>query len=306
MTSQKSFRVADLAGVLFFLVCWGGSTFYLAATGADWTFPVIALVIFGMALSAIAWMATRGAATEAFAIRRPGVETAAILLYLAVYAFVFLGWGMTALRESVAAGPAQEASVLAAKLAAHVVAPAALLLALGANLGPMFRSGVRPRIFWRTLIILGAIIVGLLAVVSPSLKEINEVNPALATLAWAAPASFLWIAIEAGLNEEFLFRAVLQTRLSAFFKSPWAGVAVTSILFGLAHAPGLYLRGGPEVDGWSTDPLQVAAYTIATLTPLSLFFGFVYARTKSLLLVVLLHASVDFLPNLADFLRIWS
>ncbi len=137
------------------------------------------------------------------------------------------------------------------------------------------------------------------------MKQINEANAPLALLAWAAPASFVWIAIEAGLNEEFLYRAVLQTRLSALFRSAWTGIAVTSVIFGLAHAPGLFLRGGPDTDGWSTDPFQVIAYTIATLAPVSLFFGFLYARTKSLLLVVLLHGMVDVLPNMADFIETW-
>ena len=44
---------------------------------------------------------------------------------------------------------------------------------------------------------------------------------------------------------------------------------------------------------------------VATLAPAGVFFGVVYARTRSLLLVVLLHAMVDVLPNTADFIRIW-
>jgi len=103
-----------------------------------------------------------------------------------------------------------------------------------------------------------------------------------------------------------LFRAVLQTRLAAWFNSMWAGVLVSSVIFGLAHAPGLFMRGGPGVDGWSTDPWQVIAHTIAVLTPISLLFGLIYARTKSLLLVVLLHGLVDVLPNMADFIRLWT
>lgn len=70
----------------------------------------------------------------------------------------------------------------------------------------------------------------------------------------------------------------------------------------MAHLPGLYLRGGPGVDAWSTDPLQVAAFTIATLSPLSLFFGFLWWRTRSLLLVVLVHGAIDVLPNMPEFL----
>jgi len=80
---------------------------------------------------------------------------------------------------------------------------------------------------------------------------------------------------------------------------------VTSIIFGLAHWPGLYLRGVPGVDGWSPDPIHVAAFTIATLSPLSVALGLLWARSRSLLLVVLVHGSIDALPAAAEFIRIW-
>jgi membrane protease YdiL (CAAX protease family) len=299
-------RRPDLAGTLAFLVLWGGSTVYLGVTGADWTFPLLALVIFGIGLSAVAWLTTRGTKTTPIAVARPGRESAALVAYLVLYAIFFLGYGMGALRETIPAGRTQEVAVLAVKLLVHVVLPAVLLLALGARLRPLFVSQVPARQFWLTFVVLGLVITALLAVVSPSLAEIAAVGPSAATLAWAVPASFLWIAVEAGLNEEFLFRAVLQTRLAALFESEWTGIVVTSVLFGLAHAPGLFLRGAPGVDGWSTDPWQVIAFTIATLAPLSLFVGFLYARTRSLLLCVLIHASVDLLPNLAEFLKTWA
>jgi membrane protease YdiL (CAAX protease family) len=124
-------------------------------------------------------------------------------------------------------------------------------------------------------------------------------------VAWVL-GSWAWLSVEAGLCEEFLFRACLQSRLTAWLQSPAAAIAVTSILFGLSHWPGLYLRGGPGVDGWSTDPLQVAAYTIATLSPLSVSLGLLWARSRSLLLVVLVHGAIDALPNAAEFVHIWS
>jgi membrane protease YdiL (CAAX protease family) len=196
--------------------------------------------------------------------------------------------------------------MLAAKLLVHVALPVGLLLALGAQLKPLFESQLPARQFWLTFGVLGAIITALLAVVSRSLAEIGALEPSVATLAWAVPLSFAWIAVEAGLNEEFLFRAVLQTRLAALGKSEWTGIVITSVLFGLCHAPGLFLRGEPGVDGWSTDPLQVVAFTIATLAPLSLFVGFLYARTRSLLLCVLVHGAIDFLPSLPEFLKTWA
>ena len=125
-------------------------------------------------------------------------------------------------------------------------------------------------------------------------------------MAWAAPASFLWLALEAGLNEEFLFRAVLQTRLAAVLKSEVGAVVIGAVLFALAHVPGLYLRGTPDTNGYSKDLIQVIAYVIGSLSPLALLFGTLWARTRSLLLVVLLHAAVDVLPNMAEFLKTWA
>ena len=300
-----SLRAADLLGIALFLALWGGSVAYLGATGGDWTFPFISLGVFGLGLSALALFTTRGANPPPVPVARPAIESAAVLFYLVLYAIGFLGWGLGFAREAVPPGPVQEVFVLALKLGVHVALPAVLLLTLGSSLGPLWRSGTRTPWFWRTLVVLGAVILALLAVVSPSLQNIQELEPTWALLAWAAPVSFIWIAVEAGLCEEFLYRAVVQTRLTALSGSAWVGVAATSVLFGLAHAPGLYLRGGPGVDGWSTDIWQVIAFTISTLAPLSLTFGFIYARTKSLLLVVLLHACVDVLPNLSEFIKVW-
>jgi membrane protease YdiL (CAAX protease family) len=39
---------------------------------------------------------------------------------------------------------------------------------------------------------------------------------------------------------------------------------------------------------------------------MGLLFGLIYARTKSLLLVVLLHGLVDVLPNMAEFIETWT
>jgi uncharacterized protein len=307
MTATRQGRGAAIAAALAFAAVWGGSTYYLFATGSDEGFTGVAImVIFGLALSGAAWLLTRGAEAPPIEVKRPALESGVLLVYLAVvYAGLFLIYGMNAARAAFPPGPQQELLVMGLKLAVHVAAPALLLVLLGAKLAPLWQAGLSGRKFWRTLIVVGAIILALLCVISPSLKNIAATNTPLATLAWIAPVSFVWIAIEAGLNEEFLFRAVLQTRLSAWFKSAWAGVFVTSLIFGVAHAPGLFIRGGPGVDGWSTDPWQVVAYTCAVLAPMGLLFGLIYARTKSLLLVVLLHGLVDVLPNMSEFIEIW-
>jgi membrane protease YdiL (CAAX protease family) len=297
-------RAAAFVGA--YLALWGAGTAYLAARGADWTFPLISLGVFGIVLSGLAALLTRKARPEPIRVQRPVVELIAVLGFLAIYALGFLGWGMGAARHAFPPGREQELFILALKLAVHVAAPALLLAMLGAKLAPLFRTGLGKPGFWPPLLVLGAIILALLCVVSPALKQISGLHATPATLAWAAPAAFIWYALEAGLCEEFLFRAVLQSRLAAVLKTEVGAVAVGSLLFALAHAPGLFLRGTPETDGWSTDPVQVVAFTIASLSPLAVLFGVLWARTRSLLLVVLLHACVDILPNLAEFVRTWA
>ena len=210
---------------------------------------------------------------------------------------------MSATRAALPAGREQELLVMAVKLLVHVAAPALLLAALGAKIAPLFSSGLERPGFWPPLLVLGAIILALLCVVSPALRKSTALHASAATLVWAVPASFIWLAIEAGLCEEFLFRAVLQTRLAAALKSEAGAVVGGAVLFALAHVPGLYLRGHAGVDGYSTDPMQVIAFTIAVLSPVAVLFGTLWARTRSLLLIVLLHAAVDVLPNLSEFVQ---
>jgi membrane protease YdiL (CAAX protease family) len=300
--------VSLLKPALTFLALWGLSTAYLALKGADWTFPIAALLIFGTLLSAIAYWLTRRAPVipATSLVERPPAELKAILVYLAIYALVMLGWALGAVREAVAAGPEQEIAVLALKLVVHVAIPVAIIVALKGRLAPMFASGHNRQGFWPALVVIGAMLLGLLSVVSPSLKQIGALEASPLAIGAGFIGAFIWVAVEAGFNEEFLFRAVLQTRLSAVLGSESWAIVWGSIIFALAHAPGLYLRGTPETDGWSTDPLQVAAFTIATLAPISILFGVLWARTRSLLLVVLLHGSVDALPFTSEFMTTWG
>jgi membrane protease YdiL (CAAX protease family) len=121
------------------------------------------------------------------------------------------------------------------------------------------------------------------------------------------PLLFLWLFIEAGLVEEFFFRAVLQSRIAALLKSPVAGIIISGLIFGLAHAPGLYLRGA-ESEGISEQLPFIfwAAYTITAMSVAGIFLGVIWKYTKNLYLVMALHAMVDLLPNFSEFVHIWQ
>ena len=295
-----------IGALLAYLAAWGAATLYLAASGGDWLFPIASLLIFGLALSAVIWFLTRRMNAPAVPVANPPRESLGLLAYLALYAVLLIGIWLGSIKAAIPEGQGQELAVLGYKLLIHVAVPAGLVLLLGGALRPLFDSGVRRLGFWTSLVMLSGLMFALLSLVSPSLGQIGALGLSpIAALAWVL-GSWAWMSVEAGLCEEFLFRACLQSRLSAWLRSPVSGIALTSVLFALAHWPGLYLRGGPGVDGWSTDPLQVAAFTIATLSPLSVALGLLWARSRSLLLVVLVHGAIDALPATAEFVRIWG
>jgi len=292
--------------VLGYLVIWAASTAYIGLSGGDWTFPILSLGIFGVGLSAAAWFLTRKMDAPAVPSANPRRESLALLAYLALYAVLLIGIWLGSIKHSIPPGREQDVAVLAYKLLIHVGIPAGIVVLLGGALRPLFDTGIGRRGLWPALIVLSGLMFALLAAVSPSLKEIGAfgLSPA-AALAWVL-GSWAWISVEAGVSEEFLFRACIQSRLTAWFQSPATAIAVTSVLFALGHWPGLYLRGGPGVDGWSPDPIQVAAFTIATLSPLAVSIGLLWARSRSFLLIVLVHGAIDALPNAADFIRVWG
>ena len=127
-------------------------------------------------------------------------------------------------------------------------------------------------------------------------------------LAIGLPLCFAWLFLEVGLVEEFFFRAVVQERLASWFRSQVSGVALMSLLFGLAHAPGFILRGAGLHESIGTTPSAIdsIAYAIVILSMSGIFFGIVWARTKNLFAVMFIHAATDLLPNFKAFIQTWG
>jgi len=80
---------------------------------------------------------------------------------------------------------------------------------------------------------------------------------------------------------------------------------IGALTFALVHAPGLYMRGHSGDAGHSQNLIQVIAYTVAVLSPAGLFLGFMWSRTRNLLLVVALHGLIDVLPFIPVFSKLW-
>ncbi len=91
----------------------------------------------------------------------------------------------------------------------------------------------------------------------------------------------------AGLPEEVLFRAILLTRLEAWWRnSAWALFA-SAVIFGLTHLPINFLV-------FNRDDLREAWITLLTFQMgLGAVFAFAYQRTRNVMPLSVLHAMVD-------------
>ena len=91
----------------------------------------------------------------------------------------------------------------------------------------------------------------------------------------------------AGLPEEMLFRALLFTRLEAWWRnSAWALLG-SSIIFGLTHLPIDYFV-------FTSHNLNEAWITLLTFQMgMGAVFAFAYQRTRNVLPLALLHAIID-------------
>ena len=124
----------------------------------------------------------------------------------------------------------------------------------------------------------------------------------------ALPLLFAWEFLEVGLVEEFFFRGLFQNRLTALLKSNWAGICISSLIFGLVHAPGMYLRGAGAIEGLGEAPTLLACigYCIAVQSAAGFFFAILWSRTRNLWLLMAIHAMTDLLPHTARFIRDWG
>lgn len=122
------------------------------------------------------------------------------------------------------------------------------------------------------------------------------------------PILFLWDYLEVGLGEEFFFRGLLQNRLAVLLRSPWGSIFVTAFIFGVVHAPGMYLRGAGVIEGLGGAPslLTCISYCIAVQSVTGIFFGILWHRTRNLWILMGIHAITDLVPHLYGFVKEWG
>ena len=91
----------------------------------------------------------------------------------------------------------------------------------------------------------------------------------------AGVVAALWVgaAVIAPLAEESFFRGLLQTFLVGVLRNRWLAIALASMAFGLVHFP--------------------QPHAVGALVVLGILIGYVYERTGSLALAVVIHAAFN-------------
>lgn len=308
-------RPIGIAAAVGFAAIYALSLMHLNSLGA---FPMeealAILLIVGVGFSFLAWVTTIGVSPQPLTVRAPVGEAVVALVLVALLAFHLVAlksWGDGLVPGASQGGNdlAHEAWKLALKLAAFVVVPLfayrILFNATWADFG--LTAASYRRLIGRdglAVIVIGIAVIGFQYMAGSAAAPFREGKYAAEALQFGLPLAFAWLVFEVGLVEEFFFRAIVQERLSALFKSDIAGLFVMAAIFGLVHAPGMVLRGAGVVEGLGANPdmLTAAAYTIAVQAVAAFMFGILWLRTRNLLAVMLVHAAMDLLSNASDLL----
>ncbi len=156
------------------------------------------------------------------------------------------------------------------------------------------------------MVVLSLFMIVAVAMLNSTFAQLGARGLSTAAIAGWVLAAWAWASVEAGVAEEFLFRGLLQSRLTAWMESAPFAIVATAIVFTLVHVPGFYLRGGEEVAVQASGLPQIIALAVAGLGPIALLLGILWHRTRSFLLVVVVHGAIDAMPGVDKMIRVWS
>jgi CAAX protease family protein len=310
-TSSRNF--VPIAGLLFycgaFAILSGNKNF--EPTGA-----LMVLVVFAIVLPLIAWITTRHAIPLSISINPGSAELLVLLAYVVAVSLYLIGgpqWIDQHLpRECTDSHRIKFVITLAKKLFVFVAIPFSIFrfgFGYGARNFGVQREGLRALRGSHLLVVIvvgGAFLV-FQYFVSGGGAAFRRDHFTAFQLVVGLPLCFIWLLLEVGLVEEFFFRALVQSQLAAAFKSEVSGIVLMSVIFGLAHAPGFIFRHAGELEGLGPHPsaLDAIAYSIVVLAVSGITFGVIWARTKNLFALILVHAAGDLLPNFGSFMQTW-
>jgi membrane protease YdiL (CAAX protease family) len=302
-----------IAGLLLYCGAFG---ILLGNKNFDTAGAVVVLVVFGIVLPLIAWVTTRHAIPLSISIQAGTTELIVLILYVVAVSLYLIG-GPQWIDQHLPTAWTDSARIksvitLAKKLIVFVAVPFAIFrFGFGyrlRNFGIQRESlrALRGSHLLVTLVVSGAFL-AFQYFVSGGGAAFQRERFTASQLVLGLPLCFIWLFVEAGLVEEFFFRALVQSQLATAFKSELGGIALMSLIFGLAHAPGFIFRHAGEVEGLGSNPnaVDAIAYSIVVLAVSGITFGVIWARTKNLFALMLVHAAGDLLPNFGSFIRTW-
>ena len=302
-----------IAGLLLyccgFAILLGNKNFEVAGA-------LVVLIVFGIVLPLIAWIATRSAIPLSVSIKPSASELIVLSGYIIALSLYLIG-GPQWIDQHLPSGWTDSLRIksvitLAKKLIVFVAIPFAIFrFGFGYRVRDfgVQREGLRALRGSHLLVVLvvGGVFVAFQYFFSGGGASFRHEHFTAYQLLVGLPLCFIWLLLEAGLVEEFFFRALVQSQLATAFKSEVSGVVLMSLIFGLAHAPGFIFRHAGEVEGLGPHPgaFDAIAYSIVVLAVSGVTFGVVWARTKNLFALMLIHAAGDLLPNFASFAQTW-
>ena len=314
ISSQSSSRKFILiAGLL--LYC-GAFAILLGNKDFDIASAVVVLVVFGIVLPLIAWVATRHAVPLSISIQ-PQASKLIVLSGYTIALSLYLIGGPQWIDQHLPASWIDSLRikfwiVALKKLVVFVAIPFAIFrFGFGYRIRDfgIQRDGLRA-LFGSHLpvvLIVGGVFVAFQYFLSGGGAAFRHEHFTPSQLLIGLPLCFIWLLLEAGLVEDFFFRALVQSQMAAKFRSETSGIVLMSLIFGLAHAPGFIFRHAGELEGLCPHPgsLDAIAYSIVVLAVSGITFGIIWARTKNLFALMLIHAAGDLLPNFGSFVRTW-
>ncbi len=298
-------RRVGIVLLLGYLAVYAAMLFAMHRSGGlDVTEPLQILAILGVGFSLAAWLMTLGARPLEYPIQAPRkeLEVVGVCLLLVV---VFITWGLGLLHRYVPTDPANSVVILVAKLVVFVVIPvAAMQVLFGYDLRRLMPISSQAR-HMMALLGMSVLLLAFQSILGRGLRDIVSAHVSAPVLLFGVPLVFVWLALEVGVVEEFFFRVLVQTRLAAVLKSELGAIVLMALIFGLAHAPGLYLRTRLTQEGLASHPslLMAVGYSIVITSVAGLFVGVLWARTRNFAAVVVIHAIGDLLPNFLPTLR---
>lgn len=146
-----------------------------------------------------------------------------------------------------------------------------------------------------------AVVSLILLLITPGGRFIRSGEVAPSTVALGIALSLGVSLLAAAVHEEVFFRAILQTRLAKITRSEVAGVCLATLAFGLYHLP-FRLYQGPTAGHFAQSLAGCLTETILAAPVL----GFLWARTRSLLGPVLVHAAIDTISGTQKVMEVFG